>query len=41
MPWRYYFRIINLSNIVIEGLGGRDNVPSHEEYSGKKLQVEF
>jgi len=27
MPWRYYFRIVNLSNIVIEGLGGRDNVP--------------
>lgn len=30
MPWRYYFRIVNLSNIVIEGLGGRDNVPDSD-----------
>jgi hypothetical protein len=26
-PWRFYYRIVNLSNIVIDGFGGRDAVP--------------
>ena len=26
-PWRYYYRIINLSNIVIDNIGGKDSNP--------------
>ncbi|WP_350287842.1 RagB/SusD family nutrient uptake outer membrane protein [uncultured Croceitalea sp.] len=26
-PWRYYYRIINLSNLIIESVGGNDAVP--------------
>lgn len=29
-PWRYYYRIINLSNLVIESLGGNDAVPESD-----------
>ena len=31
--WRYFYRIINLANIVIDGLGGTDATP--ESTSGK------
>jgi hypothetical protein len=27
-PWRYYYRIINLSNIVIDNIGGKDSNPT-------------
>ncbi|WP_100616306.1 RagB/SusD family nutrient uptake outer membrane protein [Confluentibacter citreus] len=30
-PWRYYYRIINLANLVIESLGGNDVVPETDE----------
>lgn len=30
-PWRYYFRIINLSNLVIESLGGDEATPETDE----------
>ena len=26
-PWRYYYRIVNLSNIVIDNIGGKDSNP--------------
>ncbi|MDB4293438.1 RagB/SusD family nutrient uptake outer membrane protein [Maribacter sp.] len=26
-PWRYYYRIVNLSNLIIESLGGNDVTP--------------
>ncbi|MCK0115186.1 RagB/SusD family nutrient uptake outer membrane protein [Gelidibacter sp. F63206] len=30
-PWRYYYRVINLSNLVIESLGGADAVPESDD----------
>lgn len=30
-PWRYYYRIINLANLIIESLGGNDLVPQTPE----------
>lgn len=30
-PWRYYYRIVRSSNVVIAGLGGNDVVPELEE----------
>src|SRR5690554_3775392 len=30
-PWRYYYRVINLSNLVIESQGGADNVPETDD----------
>ncbi|MCF8715900.1 RagB/SusD family nutrient uptake outer membrane protein [Joostella atrarenae] len=29
--WRYYYRIINLSNLVIESLGGNDAIPESDD----------
>ena len=26
-PWRFYYRIVNLSNLVIDNFGGRDTTP--------------
>lgn len=34
-PWRFYFRIVNLSNLVIDEFGGRDSTP--EDASTKHL----
>lgn len=30
-PWRYYYRVINLSNLVIEAQGGSDNIPETDD----------
>ncbi len=31
MPWRFYYRIVRSSNLVIDALGGNDVVPELEE----------
>lgn len=31
MPWRYYYRLIRSANVVIDALGGQDNVPELQE----------
>jgi hypothetical protein len=30
-PWRYYYRLIRSANVVIDALGGQDNVPELQE----------
>jgi hypothetical protein len=30
-PWRFYYRIVNLSNLVIDSFGGRDTTPESDD----------